>query len=233
MNKIVSKVKAVLKEKNGISTVETAVIFLVIMIVFSVVLEYANIQTILKTTQADAQRVLDSMVIKNASEIFSSIRIGTSATTAEQNEYLESIGLNGKYYMRELQKEMGLRSQGGKYYRGDSRNSVFIIPTGSGEFVVEQLSEERLEIHMDFRVGRTVNIIGDIGISYSVPFSISSHYTKKNAVSTGEELVTQPVTTPKNLLEHRGEDVRKEEPTTKRQYDRPTQPAVQESVVIN
>lgn len=233
MNKIVSKVKAVLKEKKGISTVETAVIFLVIMIVFSVVLEYANIQTILKTTQADAQRVLDSMVIKNASEIFSSIRIGTSATTAEQNEYLESIGLNGKYYMLELQKEMGLRSQGGKYYRGDSRNSVFIIPTGSGEFIVEQLSEERLEIQMDFRVGRTINIIGDIGISYSVPFSISSHYTKKNAVSTGEELVTQPVTTPKNLLQHRGEDVRNEEPTTKRQYASPTRPSVQDPVVIN
>lgn len=233
MKKILSKVKTVLKGKRGISTVETAVIFLVIMIVFSVVFEYANIQTILKSTQDDAQRVLDSMVIKNASEIFSSLRIGTSATTDEQNEYLESIGLTGSYYMEELQKEMGLKSMSGKYYRGDSKNSVFIIPTGGGDFVVEQLSTERLEIKMDFRVGRTINLIGDIGISYSVPFSISSSYTKKNAVATGQELVTEPHTTPKNLLEHRGEAVREEVPTTERNYAYPTRPSAQESVVVN
>ena len=233
MNNLFSRVKTVLKEKKGISTVETAVIFLVIMIVFAVVLEYASIQTILKTTQDDAQRVLDSMIIKNASQIFSSIRIGTSATDEEQIDYLESIGLDGKYYMQELQKEMGLHSQGGKYYRGDSDNSIFIIPTGSGDFKVEQLSTDRLEIRMDFRVGRTVNIIGDIGISYSVPFSVSSHYTKKNAVSTGEELVTEPVTTPKNLLEHRGENVREEVPTTQRKNPTVTTPKAQNPVVVN
>lgn len=233
MNKLFSRIKAVLKEKKGISTVETALIFLVIMIVFSVVFEYASIQTILKTTQDDAQRVLDSMIIKNATEIFSSIKIGTSATTDEQNDYLDSIGFDGKYYMKELQKEMGLKSQGDKYYRGDSESSVFIIPTGSGDFVVEQLSSERLEIHMDFRVGRTFNLIGDIGISYSVPFSVSSHYTKKNAVSTGEELVTEPETTPKNLLEHRGDSVANEVPTTERKYPTVTRPSAQESVVVN
>lgn len=233
MDKFFCRAKEILKDKKGISTVETAVIFLVIMIIFTVVLEYANIHTIVETTKSDAQRVLDSMIIKNATNIFSSIKNGTSATTEEQNEYLDSIGLNGRGYMEELRKEMGLRSQNGRYYRGDSEKNVFIIPTGTGDFVVEQLSEERLEIYMDFRVGRTINILGDLGFSYSVPFSVSSNYTKKNAVSTGEELITVPVTTPQDLLEHRGDDVITVEPTTSRRYPHVTRPKAEESVDID
>lgn len=233
MRKLFSRIKAVLKEKSGISTVETAVIFLVIMIIFTVVLEYSNIHTIVTTTQEDAQRVLDSMIIKNATQIFSSIKMGRSSTNEEQNDFLASIGLDADYYMDELRKEMGLRQSGGKYYRGDSDGTVFIIPTGSGEFVVEQLSEDRLEIQMNFRVGRTVNIIGDIGFSYSVPFYVSSRYTKKSAVSTGEELVTKPYTSPHNLLDHRGDDVVEVEPSTSRKYQSVTRPQANQNVVIN
>lgn len=208
---MISRIRKILKSKKGISTVETACIFLVIMMVFSVILEYANMYTIATVAESDAQRVLDSLVVKNATQIFSSIKNGRSSVFDTQEAELEALGLNWDTYIDDLTDEMGLVSQGTKLYRGDSDENVFIMPAGNNEFKVNTMTEDRLEIEADFRVGRTVYIFGSIPFSYSIPFTIASNYTRKNAISTGEELVTEEYTVG-DLLDQGGDQVIDQKP---------------------
>ena len=208
---MINRIRKILKSKKGVSTVETACIFLVVMMVLSVVLEYANMYTIATTAESDAQRVLDSLVVKNATQIFSSIKNGRSSVFNTQEQELEALGLNWSVYISDLTDEMGLVSQGSKLYRGDSDENVFIMPSGNTEFKVKTLTENRLEIEADFRVGRTVYLFGAIPFSYSIPFTISSNYTKKNAISTGEELVTESNTVG-DLLDQGGDQVIDQKP---------------------
>ena len=134
---MINRIRKILKSKKGVSTVETACIFLVVMMVLSVVLEYANMYTIATTAESDAQRVLDSLVVKNATQIFSSIKNGRSSVFNTQEQELEALGLNWSVYISDLTDEMGLVSQGSKLYRGDSDENVFIMPSGNTEFKVK------------------------------------------------------------------------------------------------
>ncbi|MBR3620321.1 MAG: hypothetical protein IKN56_02345 [Clostridia bacterium] len=204
-------IEKIRKNKKGASSIETAVIFLVIMIVFSVVLEYASLNTIMKTTRDDAQRVLDSTVVKNAMTVFTSIKNGRSSVLSTQYDYdkvLDQLGLNPKDFTERLVGEegMSLENKNGKYYRtGSGDDEVFIVPPES--FTVDTATADQLYITADFIVGRTIYFMGHEVFNVSVKMGLDTMYTRKNAISSGQEPPTEVEQTG-SLLHRNGDQVR-------------------------
>lgn len=204
--------KKFIKNKKGASSVETAVIFLVIMIVFSVVMEYASLYTIMNTTRDDVQRVLDSTVMKNAMTVFTSIKNGRSSVLDNQQDSKavhDQLELNRKDFIERLvsaEEGMNLVNKNGKYYRtGSDDSNVFVVPPEN--FKVEPTTKDQLYISANFVVGRTLYFMGTRIGDISVNMKIDTMYTRKNAISAGQEPPTEVEQTG-NLLHRSGDQVR-------------------------
>lgn len=208
MTVLIEKIR---KNKKGASSIETAVIFLVIMIIFSVVFEYASLHTIMNTTRDDAQRVLDSTVVKNAMTVFTSIKNGRSSVLSTQYDYdqvLDQLGLNPKDFTDRLvgPEGMNLVNKNGKYYRtGSGDEGVFVVPPE--KFTVDTATADQLYITADIVVGRTIYFMGQRLFDIYVTMNLDTMYTRKNAISAGQEPPTEVEQTG-NLLHRNGEQVR-------------------------
>ena len=70
----------ILKNRKGSGYFTPCVITLVIVMILSVVIFYANTMTIIETTRENTEMVLDSFVMKNSIEIYNSIKQGHDFT---------------------------------------------------------------------------------------------------------------------------------------------------------
>ena len=228
--------KKLLKDKRGIASFETAIVFLVIVIIFSVVLEYASLYTVFNQTRDDAQRVLNSKMITNAMTVFTSIKNGRSSVLngqIDQKEVLKELGLTQKEYIKLLTgpEGMNLTYKSGKYYRSGSEDStVFIIP--SNNIIVQQATDEQLYISANMKVGKDLYFLGKKICDVTVNMKIDSMYTRKNAISAGQEPKTEVETTG-NLFGRYGDQTKSVEPSTVRENYPTKRPDAGEGILIN
>lgn len=111
------RVRDLLCNRHGVSYVKTAAIVLMFCFLLSLVLTYASWMTMIQTTRADTQRVLDSFTIKKAREIYSSIKQGNNQMS--RGEYTDA-------FMAELIDELGLAKSGETvYHKGDSGETIY------------------------------------------------------------------------------------------------------------
>ena len=79
----------ILKDKRGGGYVTPCVITLVIAMILSAVLFYAECMTIIQTTVENTERVLESFIMKNSIEIYQSIKQGHDFTEDfDENYYI-------------------------------------------------------------------------------------------------------------------------------------------------
>ena len=85
--------KKLLKDNRGGGYLTACVITIAISMILAVVLFYAQCMTIIQTTRADTERVLESFVMKNSIDIYNSIKQGHDFTEEfdENIEYAEKI----------------------------------------------------------------------------------------------------------------------------------------------
>ena len=84
--------KAILLNNKGSSYVTVCVITIVIAMILSAVLFYAQCMTIIQTTRDNSELVLESFIMKNAVLIYDSIKQGHDLTEHfDENDYISEI----------------------------------------------------------------------------------------------------------------------------------------------
>ena len=93
--------KKLLKDTRGGGYFTPCVITIVIAMILSAVLFYAQCMTIIQTTRADTERVLESFIMKNSIDIYNSIKQGHDFTEDFDENfalYIATSGIQTTYY---------------------------------------------------------------------------------------------------------------------------------------
>lgn len=156
----------VLKNNFGSGYITPCIITLVIAMIFSAVLFYANCMTIIQTTRANTQRVLDSFVMKNSIEIYESIKQGHDFT----KEFDENL------FVLETNSELSLDlSSGYMYNRGDEGEVVYKITRPTVTYKVDKA----LKLKADYVLMLPVMFAGERLFDLNIPLSVTSNFTLK------------------------------------------------------
>ncbi len=214
-----SKILHILKSKKAATMVQTVMIFLVLMIILSVVMEYASIVSIGNQAQSTAQNVLDSIVMKSAMDLFESVKNGRSSIADWQLEADATLKdtlekKNEASFPEQLVKKLGATKQDGeKHYLGNGNGEAPIFFVPDKEIKLKTKTENYLLVESGVTVGRDIMFMGMRVADVSMHISVNSRYTKKSAISTGQEVTTRVQETG-NLLERSGDSVTKATPPT-------------------
>ena len=98
--------KKLLKDTRGGGYFTPCVITIVIAMILSAVLFYAQCMTIIQTTRADTERVLESFIMKNSIDIYNSIKQG--------HDFTEDFDEN--FYISQTSSELSLDSSKNRLY---------------------------------------------------------------------------------------------------------------------
>ena len=152
--------------KRGDSYVFTCVIVLVIAMVFSLVLFYANTMSIIKATKANTERVLDSFIMKNSVDIYQSIKQGHDIT-----EWFDE-----KYYLSQISSELSLDLSGGLLYSyGTDGSVIYKMTTPKVSFN----QNERLKLSAEYSLILPVYFAGNRFTDLVIPLKVTSNLTLK------------------------------------------------------
>lgn len=88
--------------KKGLSYIETTVWVLVLCMLLTIILTYAQVMLLVQTAEDNTQRVLDSYVTQNSQIIYNSLKNGHDATAS----------LNQKMFISALSDELCLEYDG-------------------------------------------------------------------------------------------------------------------------
>lgn len=209
---MLKRIRTVLKDKKGANSLQVVVIFLSLMMVLTVIIEYAGILGFLREIETKAQLTLDGMLMNNAMDLFDSVKNGRSSVKGWQEvdeiAFLNDDTINKDYFIEKLSEQLGLDTGaiGGKsYFRGDSSSPVFIMPEDEIQIRIE--SDNVLYLRMSLRIGREFVFMGEKVtsengnvVSLDVPIVVESRYTKMAAISSGQVERGNETTTMGNLL---------------------------------
>ena len=152
-----------IKNRRGGSYITVCVVVLVISMILSAVLFYADTMTVIETNRENTRRVLDSYVMKNSVDIYNSIKQGHDFT-----EDIENI-----FYVSSVSEELSLDLSAGYLY------SV----GGDGETVYRMTKPE-----VSFTVDRTLKLKADYDILIPVRFAGRTIYWMTVPVEVGSSL---------------------------------------------
>lgn len=191
------KIAQILKSKKGVTTVQTVSIFLVIMVVFSVVMEYISFTALAQEVETAGQLSLDSLLMENAMDLFDSVKNGRSSiNTAWQSEETYRLkDRNQEGFTQKLLAQLGIEgsSNAGKYYRGTENSPVFVVPTDEVDVVTA--TDSLLVVKTGVRVGKDLVFFGKRVADIQMNLYIESRYTKMSAISSGQVERKQESTT--------------------------------------
>ena len=162
------RVRDLLCNRHGVSYVKTAAIVLMFCFLLSLVLTYASWMTMIQTTRADTQRVLDSFTIKKAREIYSSIKQGNNQMS--RGEYTDA-------FMAELIDELGLAKSGETvYHKGDSGETIYRFSNP----LISNLRDVTLTLTTDYELVFPVTFAGKRLTDLHVPLRVTSAYVLRD-----------------------------------------------------
>ena len=137
-------------------------------LLLSLVLIYASWMTVIQTTRADTQRVLDSFTIKKAREIYSSIKQGNNQMS--RGEYTDA-------FMTELIEELGLAKSGETvYHKDDSGETIYRFSNP----LISNLRDDTLTLTTDYELVFPVTFAGKRLTDLHVPLRVTSAYVLRD-----------------------------------------------------
>jgi len=149
------------------SHVKTAVIVLIVAMIFSVVLTYASVMTIVQTSKSNTERVINSFVIQNTTLIYNSIKNG--------NTYTAAIDANS--FIAQFSSDCTLDYDGGYFYNKDSEGStIFRITSPQTTFTVDNT----LNLTCVFDILYPINFAGEQVSEIRIPIIVKTRYSLKN-----------------------------------------------------
>lgn len=162
------RIHDLLHNRQGISYVKTAAIVLLFCLLLSLILTYASWMTMIQTTRADTQRVLDSFCIEKAREIYSSIKQGNNQMS--RGEYTDA-------FMAELIDELGLAKSGETvYHKGDSGEIIYRFSNP----LISNLRDDTLTLTTDYELVFPVTFAGKRLTDLHVPLRVTSAYVLRD-----------------------------------------------------
>ena len=149
------------------SHVKTAVIVLIVAMIFSVVLTYASVMTIVQTSKSNTERVLNSFVIKNTTLIYNSIKNGNTFTAA----------IDANSFVTQFSSDCTLDYDGSYFYNRDSEgNTIFRITSPQATFTVNNT----LNLTCVFDILLPINFAGKQVSEIRIPIKVKTSYSLKN-----------------------------------------------------
>ena len=149
------------------SYVKTAAIVLIIAMIFSVVLTYASVMTIVQTSKSNTERVLNSFVIQNTTLIYDSIKNG--------NTFIAAIDTNS--FITQFSSDCTLDYEGGYFYNRNSEGStIFRMTSPQTTFTVNNT----LSLTCVFDILYPINFAGKQVSEIRIPIIVKTSYSLKN-----------------------------------------------------
>ena len=165
--------KKLLKDTRGGGYFTPCVITIVIAMILSAVLFYAQCMTIIQTTRADTERVLESFIMKNSIDIYNSIKQGHDFT----EDFDES------FYISQTSSELSLDySQNRLYNHGADGEIIYsmtcpAVTFKSGQDQGDEL--QALKLKADYTVMIPVIFAGEHIFDLQIPLTVTRSLTLK------------------------------------------------------
>lgn len=158
--------KSILNSKSGMSHIKTAVLVLIFSMVFSIVLTYASMMTIVQTSRDNTIRVLDSFIMHNSKEIYSSLKNG--------NDFTEDI--NKIFYKSSLSDEFSLDIYGNSIYCIDEQGKLIYMMSNLD---LDYDYSNTLKLNASYTIEIPVKFAGKTIIYFKMPITVRSYYNLK------------------------------------------------------
>ncbi len=155
-----------LKDKRGVGYIFPCVVTIVIAMILSVVLFYAECMTIIQTTKDDTERVLESFVMKNSIEIYNSIKQG--------HDFTEKI--DGNIYVSDTSSELSLDISENMLYNTDNQGTtVYSMTVPKVSYTIDKA----LKLKANYTVIIPVTFAGNKIYDLEIPLEITKNLILK------------------------------------------------------
>lgn len=156
-----------IKDTCGSGCITPCVITLVIAMILSVVLFYAQCMTIIQTTKADTERVLESFIMKNSIEIYNSIKQG--------HDFTEKFDEN--FYISQTSSELSLDFSKNRLYNyGTDGEIVYAMTNPQVTYKVDKA----LKLKASYTVIIPVRFAGNQISELEIPITVTRSLTLKS-----------------------------------------------------
>ena len=155
-----------LHSESGMSHVKTVVLVLIFAMIFSVVLTYASMMTIIQTSRDNTIRVLDSFVMHNSIEIYDSLKNGSDF----------SQSLDQVFYKSSLLSEFSLDNSGNIIYSKDEQGDIVYLMTNPN---VSYDYNNTLKLKASYTIWIPVRFADKHMTYLRIPITVRSYYSLK------------------------------------------------------
>ena len=155
-----------LKDTRGGGYFTPCVITIVIAMILSAVLFYAQCMTIIQTTRADTERVLESFIMKNSIEIYNSIKQG--------HDFTEEFDKN--CYISETSSELSLDISNNRLYNYGADGEIVYSMTNPN---VTYKVDKALKLKVSYTVMIPVIFAGKNIFELEIPITVTRNLTLK------------------------------------------------------
>ena len=165
--------KKLLKDTRGGGYFTPCVITIVIAMILSAVLFYAQCMTIIQTTRADTERVLESFIMKNSIDIYNSIKQG--------HDFTEDFDEN--FYISQTSSELSLDSSKNRLYNyGADGEIVYSMTNPNVTYKCRQEFGDELQalkLKASYTVMIPVIFAGEHIFDLEIPITVTRSLTLK------------------------------------------------------
>ena len=158
--------KKLLKDTRGGGYFTPCVITIVIAMILSAVLFYAQCMTIIQTTRADTERVLESFIMKNSIDIYNSIKQG--------HDFTEDFDEN--FYISQTSSELSLDSSKNRLYNYGADGEIVYSMTNPN---VTYKVDKALKLKVSYTVMIPVIFAGEHIFDLEIPITVTRSLTLK------------------------------------------------------
>ena len=156
----------ILKNKKGMGHIKTAVIVLIISMLFSVILSYAFIMTTVSRARDDTQRVLDGYCIEKSIEIYGSVKNGHKQMV--RGTYTDE-------FMSRIAADLGLTRSGNTAFHRNGSNTIFRYTNP----LTANLTSDTLTLTTEFEVVVPVSFAEKALTELRIPLKVDSVFVLK------------------------------------------------------
>lgn len=157
--------KSLFNTKGG-GYITACVITIVIAMIFSAVLFYAQCMTIIQTTKANTELVLEGFITQNSVQIYDSIKQGHDLT-----EYFDK-----DYYLYQVSSRFSLDIQGNAVYSySETGETIYILTDPNVTYKVDKA----LKLKASYTVMIPVQFAGETLFYMRVPLTVTRSLTLK------------------------------------------------------
>lgn len=158
--------RAILRNKKGGGYITACVITLVIVMLLSAVLFYAQSMTIIQTTRDNAELVLESFIMENSVLIYDSIKQGHDLT-----EYFDEND-----YISEISSRFSLDIHGRSLYSYDEKGETVYVMTNPD---VTYKVDNALKLNVSYTVRIPVKFASKRLFDLRIPLTVTRSLTLK------------------------------------------------------